>query len=67
MLIIRAASPFTVNTIESKMFSGPLREAATKALGREVAIRVETGIGGNGENKRDKLERLSKFDIVKFE
>jgi len=67
MLIVRAASPFTVNTIESKMFSVPLKEAAGKAIGREVIIRVETGGGAGNESKRERLERLSAFDIIHFE
>jgi len=66
VLIVRATSPFLVSTIESKMFSDPLREAARKVLGRELVIRVEAG-GGGGESKRERLERLSAFDIVKFE
>ena len=64
-LIIRASSPFIVSTIASNMFSDPLKEAARKVLGRELVIRVEAG--GGGESKRDKLERLSAFDIVRFE
>ena len=67
-LVIRAGNPFIVNTIESKTFSGPLREAARKTLGRDVVIRVESGGGAdNVEDKRAKLDSLSAFDIIKFE
>jgi len=67
LLIIKAGNPFTVSTIESKMFSDPLKEAALKVLGREVILRVETGGGTASEGKQDKLERLSTFDIIEFE
>ncbi|MCL2151957.1 MAG: DNA polymerase III subunit gamma/tau [Oscillospiraceae bacterium] len=65
-LTIRASNLFTVNTIESKMFSEPLKAAASKALGREIIIRVEAGSSG-GESNWDKLERLSAFNVIKFE
>jgi len=65
-LVVRAKSPFIVQTIESKAFSDPLRTAAREVLGREVALRVETD-GGGDEPGQGKLERLSAFDIVKFE
>jgi len=66
-LIIRARDIFTINSIESKMFSEPLREAAKSVLGREVFVRVEIGGVDNSTSKNDRLERLSAFDIVKFE
>ena len=66
ILIIHAGSPFTVNTIESDMFSQSLKKAACKALGREVAVRV--GISAAAEKARiGKLEGLKTFDIVSFE
>jgi len=67
LLIVRATNLFTVSTIESKMFSEPLREAARKILGQEVVVRVEAGGGGIDDGKMEKLERLGKFDIFKFE
>jgi len=66
-LIIRAGNLFTISTIESDMFSEPLKEAASKVLGREIIIRVEAGSGGTDETKREKLESLSAFGIVNFE
>ena len=66
-LVILATSPFTVNTIESKMFSEPLGEAASRVLGRSIPIRVETGVGKVGDARNEKLERLSAFNIIQFE
>jgi len=67
ILIISAGDIFTVSSIESKMFLEPLKTAALKALGREVAIRVQT-VSGNGEARSgDKLGSLRKFNNVKFE
>jgi len=65
-LVIRANNLFTVSLIEMS-YSELLRDTVRKVLGREVAIRVETGIGSNGESKREKLERLNAFDIIEFE
>ena len=67
LLTIRATNPFTANTIESKMFSGPLKAAAGKVLGREVILRVEISDGNNDKSKREKLDSLSMFDIIQFE
>ncbi|MCL1897181.1 MAG: DNA polymerase III subunit gamma/tau, partial [Clostridiales bacterium] len=66
-LIIRASNAYFAGQIETKMFSDPLREAAGKVFGREVLIRVEVGGESGGEDKREKLERLSAFDIIKFD
>ena len=65
-LIVRAGSPFTVSTIESDMFSVPLKKAAYKALGRDVVIRVEINTAVE-EARLEKLERLKAFDITTFE
>jgi len=67
VLVLRTNNPFTAIQIESKMFSDPVKEAAGKVLGREVLIRVEQGGNDNIEDKREKLERLSAFDIIQFE
>jgi len=68
MLIVRTGDIFTANTVESKMFTVPLGEAAASVLGREVVVRVETATDDIVEEcKIEKLDRLSAFDIVKFE
>ena len=56
---------FTANMIESG-FSGPLKEAAGKVLGRDMIVRVEI-TDSSGEIKHSKLENLSMYDNVKFE
>jgi DNA polymerase-3 subunit gamma/tau len=45
MLIIRARDVFTAGSIEKKEFFRPLKDAAVKVFGREVAVRVETNVG----------------------
>ena len=66
-IIISTGNPFTAAQIETKMFSEPLKEAARKVFGHDVSIRVETGVGGDTEDKRGKLDSLSAFGIVQFE
>ena len=66
-LIIRVGDLFTASSIESKMISEPLKEAASKVLGREIVIKVLVGESSSNENKRDKLERLSAFNVIQFE
>jgi DNA polymerase-3 subunit gamma/tau len=65
-LVIGIADSFNADMIESE-YMVFLKEAARKALGRDVVIRIETGIGDTEENKRSKLESLSAFGIVNFE
>jgi len=65
IIIVNVTDSFTASLIESE-FSGPLKDAAGKVLGRDVVIRVETG-GGYEKSNRSKLESLNAFDIVKFE
>ena len=67
VLILRASNPFTAFQIESDMFSEPLKDAAKKVLGREIIIRVESGGGSEVKDKREKLDRLSEFEIIQFE
>ena len=67
VIVISADNPFTINTIESAMFSEPIREAARSVLGRDVAIRVQQRNGNNGSEREKKLDSLSAFDIIKFE
>jgi chromosomal replication initiation ATPase DnaA len=65
-LIVNVTDFFTANLVESE-FSGLIKEAARKALGRDVAIRVEVGGDNTEESKRGKLDSLSAFGIVNFE
>ena len=68
IIIVRADNQFTVNQLQMDMFLNPLKEAALKALGREVIIRIELGIrDSNKETKKDKLDFLRAFDNVQFE
>jgi len=67
MLTVRVNNSFTAAQIESKMTSGPLKDAAEKILNREVVIRVETVSGIGEDAKHGKLERLSAFGNVNFE
>ena len=66
VLAINMSDSFTADMIESEYIS-QLKEAAEKALGRVVSIRVEKGGGNADESKRSKLENLSAFGIVNFE
>ena len=67
-IIVRAEDQFTVFQIGSDLFTKPLKEAATKVLGREALIRVEVGDrNSKEESKAEKLDRLSKFGVVQFE
>jgi len=78
VLIISIADSFNASMIESEYLQ-LLKEAAKKALGRDVIIRVETG-GDNIEEDKHlsqnehrpqsehrSLDSLSAFDIVNFE
>jgi chromosomal replication initiation ATPase DnaA len=65
-LTINVADSFTASLIESD-FSGMIKEAAEKALGHGVSIRVKVGGSETDESKRGKLESLSAFGIVNFE
>ena len=67
ILVIHAEDIFTVGSIESGLLSEPLKNAACKALGRDIVIRVETA-GSDGEvRSADKLGSLRKYSNVKFE
>jgi len=78
VLIINIADSFNAGMIESE-YSELLMEASKKALGRDVIIRVEAGVGNIEEDKRlsqnehrpqserRSLDSLSAFDIVNFE
>ena len=65
-IIIRVSDPFTINMIENKPISEPLKSAAEKVLKRDVAIFVELG-SEVSKTAKQSLESLSAFDIVKFE
>ena len=65
VLIINMADTFNAGMIES-VFMAQLTEAAEKALGRKISVRVEAGLSNAEEDKRSKLESLSAFG-VKFE
>ena len=67
VLMIRTSDGFIAGSIRNGTFTEPLKEAAYKALGREVAIRVESVNGEEAARKPDSLESLSRFGIVKFE
>lgn len=67
-LTVSARNPFTVAQIESKLFSDALKDAASKALGREIIIHTRTISDIIVESKHDKLEKLANdFSIVNFE
>jgi len=66
LLILRSDNLFTADQIKKEMTSVPLKEAASKVLGREIVIRVETG-SGSGDPKRDKIESLKAHGNVNFE
>jgi len=67
-LIISARNPFTVAQIESKLFLDALKEAAAKALNRDMIIRTCAADSIVSESKHDKLEKLvDQFSIVNFE
>jgi len=67
ILEVCAGDQFTVNMIESGAFSEPLKTAAGKVVGREVIIRVKAGESKEDIIKNDKLDKLGKFGIVKYE
>ena len=66
-LVIRAVNPVTVVQLESKMFSVAIREAAEKALGREIVIRAELAESEGKAGQYEKLKQLSAFDVFKIE
>ena len=67
VLHINAGDLFTVSLIESSKFADSIKDAAKAILGREIILRVEMGITPIANSKREKLESLSAFDIIKFE
>jgi len=67
VLLIRTDDEFIAGSIINGSFTEPLKDAAFKALGREVAIRVESSSGNERAKRPDSLESLSRFGIVKFE
>jgi DNA polymerase-3 subunit gamma/tau len=66
-LIISAGDKFTADSIEKPSASQSLKEAALKALGRDVLIRVERCGGSSVDNGASKIESLRAYDVVKFE
>jgi hypothetical protein len=52
--------------IKGKSIFEPLKEAVMKVLGNDVMITVEVD-SGIIEKARQKLDQLSRFDIVKIE
>ena len=67
-LILRTDDQSVISQLRSEMFSEPLKEAADRVLGFETDIRLEVSDSNDSiESKREKLDRLGAFDIVKFE
>jgi len=63
ILIITVADSFTANSLETEL----VKEAATKALDRDIVVRVEVGEIKADENKRSKLDSLSAFVSDNFQ
>ena len=67
IITIRTDDAFTINQINSKTNAEPLKEAASKVLGRPVTLSVQSSTGNDfSGNKLDRLKELRKLDIVNF-
>jgi chromosomal replication initiation ATPase DnaA len=66
VLTIRMSDMFNAEMISSE-YKEILLEAASKALGKQLSINVETGEIESNSDKRSKLESLSAFGVVDFE
>ena len=66
-LVINVTDSFVANMISSE-FSGLIKDAARKVLGRDVLVNVEVVDSiGSEENKQSKLDSLSAFDVFSID
>lgn len=65
-LMVKCKNPFTVTIADTPEVIAALKKSAAKILGRSVAVKL-TDDDGSEEVAVDKLDALSKFDIISFE
>ena len=65
-LMVKCKNPFTVTIADTPEVVAALKKSALKVLGRNVAVKL-TDDDGEEEITEDKLDALSKFDIISFE
>ena len=65
-LMVKCKNPFTVTIADTPEVITALKKSAAKILGRSVAVKL-TDDDGSEEVAVDKLDALSKFDIISFE
>ncbi|MBQ8831710.1 MAG: DNA polymerase III subunit gamma/tau [Oscillospiraceae bacterium] len=65
-LMVKCKNPFTVTIADTPDVIAALKKSAAKVLGRNVAVKL-TDDDGEEEVAVDKLDALSRFDIISFE
>ena len=65
-LVVKCKNPFTVTIADTPEVIAALKKSAANVLGRNVAVKL-TEDDGSEEVAEDKLDALSRFDIISFE
>ena len=65
-LVVKCKNPFTVTIADTPEVTAALKKSALSVLGRNVAVKL-TDDDGSEEVVEDKLDALSRFDIISFE
>ncbi|MBQ4040888.1 MAG: DNA polymerase III subunit gamma/tau [Oscillospiraceae bacterium] len=65
-LVVKCKNPFTVTIADTPEVIAALKKSAANVLGRNVAVKLADD-DGSEEVAEDKLDALSRFDIISFE